>query len=135
MLGAYQYLLDYHLKWYDDHAPKQVREQREMYGAEEGGKRKLSIEEKSRILKNNLFGIDLDPQAAEITMMSLYIKMLEGERNLPHKKAVLPLLGTNIKCGNSLIGPDAYKQPEFLRTMVIGCAYLIGKASKRGLGK
>ncbi|MEK7441707.1 MAG: N-6 DNA methylase, partial [Chloroflexota bacterium] len=135
LLGAYQYLLDYHLKWYDDHAPKQVREQREMYGAEEGGKRKLSIEEKSRILKNNLFGIDLDPQAAEITMMSLYIKMLEGERNLPHKKAVLPLLGTNIKCGNSLIGPDAYKQPELFENNGDRVRVFDWESEQEGFGK
>ena len=60
LLGAYQCLLDYHLKWHDDHAPKQVSEQRALYGADEGGKRKLSLEGKSHILQNNIFGIDLD---------------------------------------------------------------------------
>ena len=40
---------------------------------------RLSIRKKSEILKNNIFGVDLDPQAVEITMMSLYIKIIEGE--------------------------------------------------------
>ena len=110
LLGAYQCLLDYNLKWHDDHAPKQVSEQRALYGADEGGKRKLSLEEKSHILQNNIFGIDLDPQAVEITMMSLYIKMLEGERGLPTKQALLPKLASNIKCGNSLISRSIYEQ-------------------------
>jgi len=50
-----------------------------------------------RILADNLFGVDLDPQAAEIAAVNLMLKALrKGER--------LPLiLGDNIKCGNSLI--------------------------------
>ena len=40
-------------------------------------------------------------------MMSLYLKALEGERGiLPRKQHLLPALGNNIKCGNSLIGYD-----------------------------
>jgi len=41
----------------------------------------LSVIRKAQILKNNLFGVDIDPQAVEITMMSLYLKALEGERS------------------------------------------------------
>jgi hypothetical protein len=53
--------------------------------------------------------VDIDPQAVEITMMSLYIKALEGETALPHKHGLLPTLASNIKCGNSLIGPDYFE--------------------------
>ena len=67
----------------------------------------LTIHEKARILRNNIFGVDIDPQAVEITMMSLYLKALEGERGiLPKKQHLLPSLANNIKCGNSLIGYD-----------------------------
>lgn len=71
---------------------------------------RLSLFRKGEILKNNIFGVDLDPQAAEITMMSLYIKILEGERALPHNKELLPSLSNNIRCGNSLIGMDFFEQ-------------------------
>ena len=71
---------------------------------------RLSIYKKGEILKNNIFGVDLDPQAVEITMMSLYIKILEGERALPHNKELLPSLSSNIRCGNSLIGYDFFEQ-------------------------
>jgi hypothetical protein len=67
----------------------------------------LPIHEKAKILRNNIFGVDIDPQAVEITMMSLYLKALEGERGLlPKKQHLLPPLSNNIKCGNSLIGYD-----------------------------
>jgi hypothetical protein len=55
--------------------------------------------------------VDIDPQAVEITMMSLYLKALEGEKSqLPPKQHILPELKYNIMCGNSLIGPDIYDQ-------------------------
>jgi hypothetical protein len=62
---------------------------------------------------NNIFGIDLDYQAIEVTMLSLYLKILEGEtrttlgqqQGLFPKETFLPDLSANIKCGNSLIGP------------------------------
>lgn len=77
----------------------------------------LSIYAKSRILENNIFGVDLDPQAVEITMMSLYIKVLEGERTLPRNKELLPSLGNNIRCGNSLIGFDYFNQTKLDSTI------------------
>ena len=75
---------------------------------------RLSIYKKGEILKNNIFGVDLDPQAVEVTMMSLYIKLLEGERALPHNKELLPSLASNIRCGNSLIGYDFFEQKKLI---------------------
>ncbi|GAH49837.1 unnamed protein product, partial [marine sediment metagenome] len=43
-------------------------------------------------------------------MMSLYLKCLEGERDLPRKKELLPSLAKNIRCGNSLISYDIFNQ-------------------------
>ena len=57
------------------------------------------------ILENHLYGIDLDPQAAEIAVMNLILRALEGAK----ESKILPLiLNQNIKVGNSLIGlsPD-----------------------------
>ena len=71
----------------------------------------LPLRTKAMILRNNIFGVDIDPQAVEITMMSLYLKALEGERGmLPKKQHLLPPLSNNIKCGNSLIGYDILDQ-------------------------
>jgi type I restriction-modification system DNA methylase subunit/predicted type IV restriction endonuclease len=76
---------------------------------------KLTTAERKRILLNNIFGVDIDPQAVEVTKLSLLLKVLEGESahsldnqlKLFHERA-LPDLSSNIKCGNSLIGPDFY---------------------------
>ena len=76
---------------------------------------KLTTAERKRILLDNIFGVDIDPQAVEVTKLSLLLKVLEGESEetlanqlrLFHERA-LPDLARNIKCGNSLIGPDYY---------------------------
>jgi len=106
LLGAYQYLIDYHLEYYRKHPKDRLTMDMlhfKRYFVEEA----LTIHEKARILRNNIFGVDIDPQAVEITMMSLYLKALEGERGLlPKKQHLLPPLSNNIKCGNSLIGYD-----------------------------
>jgi type I restriction-modification system DNA methylase subunit len=110
LLAAYQKLIDHHVAFYSEH-PTEAR-QGELFPyliQEPDGRKRLSIEKKGEILTNNIFGVDIDPQAVEITMMSLYIKALEGETTLPHKHGLLPTLANNIKCGNSLIGPDYFE--------------------------
>jgi type I restriction-modification system DNA methylase subunit len=117
LIGAFQYLIDYHTQWYLEHPEQEVRHahpsldfMREVRTDPDGSKR-LSVYRKAKILRNNLFGVDIDPQAVEITMMSLYLKALEGEQSqLPPKQHLLPELKYNIMCGNSLIGPDIYDQ-------------------------
>ena len=117
LIGAFQYLIDYHTQWYLEHPEQEVRHahpsldfMREVHTDPDGSKR-LSVYRKAKILRHNLFGVDIDPQAVEITMMSLYLKALEGEQSkLPAKQHLLPELKYNIMCGNSLIGPDIYDQ-------------------------
>lgn len=109
LLGAYQYLIEYHLRYYREH-PKDAQTLHLFpYWKISPEEFTLPIHEKAKILRNNIFGVDIDPQAVEITMMSLYLKALEGERGLlPKKQHLLPSLGDNIKCGNSLIGYDMF---------------------------
>jgi type I restriction-modification system DNA methylase subunit len=113
LLGAYQYLLDYHLDWYQKDGAQ--RRTKEIYRGR-GGQWYLTIQEKKRILLNNIYGVDIDPQAVEVTKLSLLLKVMEGENQDTlerqmrlFKERALPDLGNNIKCGNSLIGPDFYQ--------------------------
>ncbi|HHT9130823.1 MAG TPA: Eco57I restriction-modification methylase domain-containing protein, partial [Candidatus Brocadiaceae bacterium] len=79
---------------------------------------RLTTTARKRILLNNIYGVDIDPQAVEVTKLSLLLKVLEGESEqtitrqfkMFHERA-LPDLGNNIKCGNSLIGTDFYNTP------------------------
>jgi type I restriction-modification system DNA methylase subunit len=113
LLGAYQYLIDYHLKYYREH-PKEAQTLHLFpYYKMSPEEFTLPLREKAKILRNNIFGLDIDAQAVEITMMSLYLKALEGERGLlPKKQHLLPPLSNNIKCGNSLIGYDIFESPS-----------------------
>ncbi len=153
LLGAYQYLLDWHLEWYIDNLVPLLAGGAKMTDpavltllpvkpapAKSGRGRKkrgngseyflpiyqmtdtdwrLTTEEKKRILLNNIYGVDIDPQAVEVTKLSLLLKVLEGEKSERIGKQltitgerVLPSLHNNIKCGNSLIGPDIYNDVQ-----------------------
>lgn len=111
LIGAYKYLLDYHRDYYF----KEVSKNRKYIYQGKGGQWFLAIEEKKRILLNNIFGVDIDSQAVEVTKLSLLLKVLENETQeslrLFHERA-LPDLGNNIKCGNSLIGSDFYQNHQ-----------------------
>ncbi len=113
LIGAYQFLID----WYRDYYENQGnRKQKQRVFQAQGGEWRLTTAEKKRILLTHIFGVDIDPQAVEVTKLSLLLKVLEGETDETlkrqfqlFKERALPDLGRNIKCGNSLVGPDFYK--------------------------
>jgi len=155
LIGAYQYLLDWHLDWYTNNEPDKwlkgknpaiyqvgrttdvaaglrtgrqdvaagLRTGRQdvAAGVPAGRTYRLTSSKRKEILLNNIYGVDIDPQAVEVTKLSLLLKVLEGETGealnnqfrLFHERA-LPDLGDNIKCGNSLIGPDFYDHQQML---------------------
>ncbi|MDR2692610.1 MAG: N-6 DNA methylase [Chitinispirillales bacterium] len=119
LIGAYQYLLDWHKDYYTKKlhavgmaktADKAVKDNPLIPTGE------LTTAEKKRILLNNIYGVDLDDNAVEVTKLSLLLKCLEGETKetleaqtkIFHAR-VLPMLDDNIKSGNSLIDIDYYE--------------------------
>ncbi|MBF0229440.1 MAG: Eco57I restriction-modification methylase domain-containing protein [Desulfamplus sp.] len=138
LIGAYQFLLDWHLEQYLNHNPaKWAKGKKPVIYQTDKGEWRLTTDERKRILLNNIYGVDIDSQAVEVTKLSLLLKMLEGENDQSiklmsafqsrktswsnqngvkrvgkqmamFKDRVLPDLENNIKCGNSLIGPDFY---------------------------
>ena len=126
LLGAYQYLVDWHIQWYSGHEPESWAKGKSpaVYQAQGGGW-KLTTSEMKRILLNNIHGVDIDPQAVEVTKLSLSLKVLEGESQESigaqlgmFKERALPDLGKNIQCGNSLIGPDYYAGQQLTMSFV-----------------
>ncbi len=121
LLGALQKLIDYHEQYYTEH-PKEIEEKHGVRDAYEDvqGRLVLSARKKKEILVNNIFGVDIDQQAVEVTQMSLYLKVLENENDATLNKptmlalheVLLPPLKNNVKCGNSLIGTDFLAQGE-----------------------
>src|ERR1019366_3195017 len=111
LFGADHRILDYQLNLYTENKPGKIF--KTVYKDTRNGHWRLTIEEKKRILTRHLFGVDIDPQAVEVTKLSLLLKMLEGETDLslsqlPFGDRALPNLADNIKCGNSLIGQDYF---------------------------
>jgi hypothetical protein len=147
LIGAYQFLLDWHRDWYianlvpvfidkksvtdpavlallPEAAPRGkkglMQVELPIYKAGTSGDTtrtrsdwRLTTAEKKRILLNNLYGVDIDQQAVEVTKLSLLLKVLEEENEENIEKQIklfaeraLPSLHDNIRCGNSLIGTD-----------------------------
>ena len=120
LIRAYQALLDWHLGQYHDRGiekfsrgpkPKVYQGRRARW--------RLTTSEKRRILTNGIFGVDLDPQAVEVTKLSLLLKVLEGEsadrlesQLRLFRERALPDLSNNIKAGNSLIGSDFFSHGQ-----------------------
>jgi len=142
LIVAYQYLLDWHRDWYVQNLvpllqsglkPSSPEIRRLLPGVEtgkkgrkkepelpvyqgRGGEWRLTTAERKRILLNNIYGVDIDHQAVEVTKLSLLLKVLEGENDETISKQLklfqeraLPDLSNNIKCGNSLIGWNILK--------------------------
>jgi hypothetical protein len=113
LLGAYRCLLDHCLKWYTENKPDSHK--KAVWKDLRRGGWRLTIEEKKRILITHIFGVDIDPQAVEVSKLSLLLRVLEGETDQSFGRQMqlfedraLPNLSDNLKCGNSLIGPDYF---------------------------
>jgi hypothetical protein len=113
LLGAYQYLLDWHKNYYTDNG-KMSKGNKGNPLTPEGN---LTTAEKKRILLNNIFGVDIDVNAVEVTKLSLLLKCMEGETQASietqmklFNDRVLPTLDNNIKSGNSLVDTDYYDE-------------------------
>lgn len=132
LIGVYDYLLDYHKKYYtekyNDKIPQLLKDYASYEKAKRGpitedggnielrdGQWVLTLKLKQQILLNNIYGVDIDAQAVEVTQLSLFLKMLDEETIASTTAGalfskVLPDLSKNIVCGNSLITPEFTNQ-------------------------
>ncbi len=116
LIEAYDLLLKYHEKWYSEHPEKAKKSDL----SNRNGQKVLSLKKRQEILVNNIYGVDIDYQATEVTQLSLYLKLLEDVTTNDAyqfsltKDKILPNLSRNIVCGNSLIGTDISEGSLFL---------------------
>ncbi|TXJ44092.1 restriction endonuclease subunit M [Brachyspira aalborgi] len=67
----------------------------------------FEFERRKLILQNNLYGVDIDEKAVEITKLNLLVKCLENGASLDLSgKKILPNIKLNIRCGNSLVSSN-----------------------------
>jgi hypothetical protein len=113
LLGAYQYLLDWYLDWYIHNEPGRWAKGKAPAVVEGQGGWQLTMDKKKEILLSHIYGVDIDAQAVEVTKLSLLLRVVESPGQLSWlNERILPDLGENIQCGNSLIGPDYYEDRQ-----------------------
>lgn len=117
LIGVYQYLLEWYRDYYQEYQLKNPDRKVPIYESMSGWQ--LTSTEKKKILLDNIFGVDIDSQAVEVSKLSLLLKVLEGESQESvtnqlrlFKERALPDLDNNIKCGNSLIASNFYENVQ-----------------------
>ena len=118
LLGVFQHLMDWHAAQYARLAP---RTRTRYLRCDEHGHWQLTVAEKKRILLNGIYGVDIDPQAVEVTRLSLLLLVLdrESDDSLASQPPIDPAtmladLREHIRCGDSLflgIGVSADNRP------------------------
>lgn len=119
LLGIFDCLLRYHTKYFNEHPDKaklagKVKQEHKADCEVRDDGLHLTLHKKREILLNNIYGVDIDPQAVEVAQLSLYLKLLQdatpGSARQYYldfeQSALLPSLNRNIVSGNSLIGTD-----------------------------
>ncbi len=128
LVAALQYLFDYCMAevrkrpalanavvpaaaWEDEGKPR--RKKAQIAFMDKHGTWSLAPDFRAALLTHCIYGVDIDQQAAEVTIMSLYLKMLESRlpdnwATLWVERQLLPILENNIRCGNSLIDEEGY---------------------------
>lgn len=114
LISAYEYLLNWHKDYFTKNKSKLSNKFVKSSITPAGD---LTTKYKGQILLNNIYGVDIDANAIEVTKLSLLLKCLEGETKdtlnaqmqLFHER-LLPTLDENIRCGNSLIDYDIYTE-------------------------
>jgi hypothetical protein len=117
LLRVFEVLCEYHLRWFQENLSQQKAD---YCYRDAQNSLQLTTHLKRQIMLNSVFGVDLDQQAVEVTMLSLYLKILEGEtrttlgkqHTLFPKETFLPDLSRNIKCGNSLVASDFHADEQ-----------------------
>lgn len=110
LLSAFEYIVNYHIEYYLNHDKENAERRGDIYQIAGETNYILSYEKKRSILKDNIFGVDIDPLAVEVSKFSLLLKALENssleEAEAFHQRThqrILPNLDENIKNGNSLV--------------------------------
>ncbi|GAB4231956.1 MAG: hypothetical protein Kow00121_60080 [Elainellaceae cyanobacterium] len=112
LLGAYRYLL----KWYHRQYLAAINLYSQQLYESACGSWHLTYQAKREILRRHIYGVDIDPQAVEITKQTLVLQLWDrAEPDTSPRSFGESLqdvgLETNICCGNALVGSDY--QPEY----------------------
>lgn len=113
LLGAFELIMNYHKNWYSNANQTTQKKYKSDFYISADKEIRITLKKRSEILRNNIFGVDIDREATEVAIMSLYLKLLDdgfdkGQVEMFMKGHILPDMTANIKCGNSLIRTDFF---------------------------
>ena len=116
LIASLQFLFDHCVRYISEHpeaaeipaSPRAKEKKVKIAFKDKDDNWHLSPKFRSQLLASCIYGVDIDAQAVEVTIMSLYLKLLEGR--LPPdwqreflQSRLLPPLDNNICCGNTLL--------------------------------
>ena len=110
LLSAYEYVVNFYIEYFRQNDLNAAIQRGDVYQLPGASNLSLAYEIKRTILKDMIFGVDIDPLAIEVTKFSLLLKVLENTpteevdayQHRTHNR-ILPNLDSNIKIGNSLV--------------------------------
>ena len=123
LLSAFEYIVNFHIEWIIANDRESAIRDGRLLVIPGSDTYRLSYSMRRNILLRNIWGVDIDPLAVEVTKFSLFLKLLE-DTSMDEIDAsisgtvdrVLPRLEDNIRNGNSLVGtsyaqfdPDVYE--------------------------
>lgn len=100
LLGAYRFLLDWYRARYLEQVAQGAACVPELCQDSDGVWR-LTDAACARILREHIYGVDIDPQALAIARFALHLALREDAGSIR-----MPELRQNLQCGNALVGPD-----------------------------
>lgn len=113
LIEIFDYLQDILISYYDKNPLKELRHlffQNDDFTT-------LTIEGKRHLIRSCIFGVDIDPEAVEVSRMSLSLKVIDSSDFYENYQElgifgnqILNNIGTNIKCGNTLVSTDIYEK-------------------------
>ena len=120
LLSAYEYIVNFCVDWYIKNDFENAIRDGNLITVPGSDSYQLSYAKRRSILLHNIWGVDIDPLAVEVTKFSLFLKLLEGTNTgeleafvQNQSECVLPKMDENIKNGNSLVGPEyAHYDPD-----------------------
>lgn len=111
LLSSFEYIVNYYINYYLHNDKDDAIRRGDIYCLPGSSQYYLSFKIRRQILVKNIWGVDIDPLAVEVTKFSLLLKVLENvsiEEVIAYTQAtknhILPNLDSNIKNGNSLVG-------------------------------
>lgn len=76
------------------------------------GRKTLTIKGRKKIINSCIYGVDINPEAAEVAKLSLSLRLIDQYQPQDYDSVgllgsqILKGVGVNIRCGNSLVGAD-----------------------------